>query len=100
METATPKADADLCREAVDKVIALCDNNQSELARRCGVKQPHVWKWIKAGRIPAERVPSVVRAVAGAVAAHELRPDLPELFPAPAPGVDVFDPKPQPAKAA
>lgn len=83
METSTPKADADLCREAVDKVITLCNNNQSELARRCGVKQPHVWKWIKAGRIPAERVPAVSRAVGGQVLPHQIRPDLPDLFPVP-----------------
>ncbi|TBW37530.1 helix-turn-helix domain-containing protein [Azotobacter chroococcum] len=70
-------------REALEKALKHCGNNQSELARRCGVRQPHVWKWIKAGRVPAERVPAVVRATDGIVQAHELRPDLPELFPVP-----------------
>lgn len=74
------KTDVDLCREALSKAIRACGNNQSELARRCGVKQPHVWKWIKAGRVPTERVHAVVRATEGKVQAHELRPDLPELF--------------------
>nr|WP_241494480.1 YdaS family helix-turn-helix protein [Pseudomonas fuscovaginae] len=60
-----------------------CGNNQSELARRCGVKQPHVWKWLKAGRVPTERVLAVSRATAGAVRPHELRPDLPDIFPVP-----------------
>ncbi|EPH1210959.1 transcriptional regulator [Pseudomonas aeruginosa] len=79
------QSDADQCRQALEKVLALCDGNQSELARRCGVKQPHVWKWLRAGRVPVERVPSVVAAVDGLVRAHELRPDLPQLFPHPAP---------------
>ena len=35
--------------EALLKALKVCGDNQSELARRCGVKQPHVWKWIKAG---------------------------------------------------
>ena len=70
--------------EALARALTLCGDNQSELARRCGVKQPHVWKWLRSGRVPAERVPAVVRAVDGKVKAHELRPDLPELFPAPA----------------
>ncbi|MFU2604352.1 transcriptional regulator [Pseudomonas aeruginosa] len=80
--TAT-KSDATQCREALEAVLTLCKGNQSELARRCGVKQPHVWKWLKAGRVPAERVPAVVSAVDGAVEAWELRPDLPQLFPRP-----------------
>lgn len=75
--------DADMCRVALEKVITICGNNQSELARRCNVKQPHVWKWIKAGRVPTERVHSVARASGGKVLPHELRPDLPDLFPAP-----------------
>ncbi|MDH0097482.1 helix-turn-helix domain-containing protein [Pseudomonas sp. GD04158] len=78
--------DADLCREALNKVMGLCGNSQSELARRVGgtVKQPHVWKWLKSGRVPPERVPAVCRAVDYKVLPHELRPDLPELFPVPA----------------
>lgn len=69
--------------EALLKALKVCGDNQSELARRCGVKQPHVWKWIKAGRVPTERVHSVSRASGGKVQPHELRPDLPEIFPAP-----------------
>ncbi len=77
------RSDADQCRQALAKVLSLCNDNQSELARRCGVKQPHVWKWLRAGRVPAERVPAVVDAVGGQVQAWELRPDLPQLFPHP-----------------
>ncbi|MNZ82623.1 hypothetical protein D3C78_1013240 [compost metagenome] len=68
---------------ALRRVLAMCDGNQSELARRCGVKQPHVWKWLRSGRVPAERVPAVVAAVNGQVQPWELRPDLPQLFPNP-----------------
>ncbi len=68
---------------ALMRVLEVCGNNQSELARRCNVKQPHVWKWLKTGRVPTERVHSVARASEGKVLPHELRPDLPDLFPAP-----------------
>ncbi|MFK7702894.1 transcriptional regulator [Pseudomonas caspiana] len=74
---------ASQCQEALGRAVKACGDNQSELARRCGVKQPHVWKWLKAGRVPTERVHSVVRATDGLVQAHELRPDLPEIFPVP-----------------
>ncbi|RTY77201.1 transcriptional regulator [Pseudomonas veronii] len=77
------QTEVDLCREALQRVVEACGNNQSELARRCGVKQSHVWKWLKAGRVPTERVHSVARASEGKVLPHELRPDLPDLFPLP-----------------
>ena len=68
---------------ALLQVLEVCGNNQSELARRCSVKQPHVWKWLKAGRVPTERVHAVSRASGGKVQPYELRPDLPDIFPAP-----------------
>jgi len=68
---------------ALLRALEACDGNQSELARRCGVKQPHVWKWLKSGRVPTERVHAVARASGGKVMPHELRPDLPDLFPVP-----------------
>jgi len=68
---------------ALLRVLEACGGNQSELARRCNVKQPHVWKWLKSGRVPTERVHSVARASGGKVKPHELRPDLPDLFPIP-----------------
>lgn len=55
----------------------------SELAKRVGVTPQNIFNWRKRG-VPVERVPAVVRAIDGAVQAHELRPDLPDLFPPPA----------------
>ncbi len=75
------QSDHEAGSRALLRVLEACDGNQSELARRCNVKQPHVWKWLKAGRVPTERVHSVARASGGKVMPHELRPDLPDLFP-------------------
>ncbi|AYF88639.1 transcriptional regulator [Pseudomonas sp. DY-1] len=84
METTGPST------PALVRILEICNNNQSELARRCGgtVKQAHVWKWIRSGRVPVERVPAVSRAVGGAVLPHEIRPDLPEIFPIPGSGTE------------
>lgn len=50
---------------------------QSALARLCGVKQGHVWHWLRqAKRVPAERVIPIEMATKGAVTRHDLRPDL------------------------
>ncbi|MCO7516440.1 helix-turn-helix domain-containing protein [Pseudomonas guariconensis] len=80
--TATAEGDSTQLK-ALLRALEACGNNQSELARRCGVKQPHVWKWVKAGRVPTERVLAVSRATGGAVKPHELRQDLPDIFPPP-----------------
>jgi DNA-binding transcriptional regulator YdaS (Cro superfamily) len=50
--------------------------SQSELARRIGVTQAHIWQWLHRGkrRIPAEYVLKVEKATG--IPRHELRPDL------------------------
>jgi DNA-binding transcriptional regulator YdaS (Cro superfamily) len=60
-----------LVKKAVD--IA---GSQAELARRCGVKQAHVWKWLRMKEIPAERAIEIETATNGAITRSELRPDL------------------------
>ncbi|MEH4988143.1 helix-turn-helix domain-containing protein [Enterobacter asburiae] len=57
---------------------------QAALARACGVSQPAVYRWLNGNRVKADYVMSIVRATGGAVAAYEIRPDLPDLFPHPA----------------
>lgn len=66
---------------ALDKAISAA-GSATELAKRLDVTPQNIFNWRKRG-VPAERVPDVVDAAGGAVLAHELRPDLPRLFPAP-----------------
>ena len=48
---------------------------QNALARTIGVKQGHIWYWLKS-RVPAERVESIVDATGGTVTKEQLRPDI------------------------
>ncbi|WP_420997613.1 transcriptional regulator [Cupriavidus sp. 30B13] len=50
--------------------------SQSELARRIGVRQMHVWNWLNRskGKVPGEYVLPIERATG--VSRHDLRPDL------------------------
>ncbi|MBZ4194177.1 MAG: helix-turn-helix domain-containing protein [Candidatus Contendobacter sp.] len=43
-------------------------------SRHPNVKQQHVWKWLRAGRVPAEYVLAVEAATG--ISRHELRPDI------------------------
>lgn len=72
---------APVSMKALDKAILLA-GTPTELAKRLNVKPQNIFNWRKRG-VPAERVPDVVDAVDGKVFAHELRPDLPRLFPVP-----------------
>jgi len=58
---------------AIESAVAIA-GSQSELARRIGVRQGYVWKWLRSGRIPAERVIAVEAATG--ISRHELRPDI------------------------
>ena len=59
-------------RRAVDIV-----GTQTALAKACGVKQQHVWKWLhRCPRVPAEHVLAIEKATNGAVSRHDLRPDI------------------------
>ena len=62
----------------VRKAIELCENSQSELARRCGgkVRQGHVWKWLHAEKLTAEASIQIETATDGAVTRYDLRPDV------------------------
>lgn len=59
------------------RAIELCDNSQSELARRCGgkVRQGHVWKWLHMDQLTADACLNIERATDGRVSRHEMRPE-------------------------
>lgn len=40
------------------------------------VKQQHVWKWVRAGRVPAEYVRAIEAATGWRVTRYQLRPDV------------------------
>ena len=61
---------------ALHRAIAVVGGTQTALARALGLSQAHVWNWLRAGRVPAERVLPIYRATGGAVSPHELRPDI------------------------
>ncbi|HDY3609434.1 TPA: helix-turn-helix domain-containing protein [Klebsiella michiganensis] len=59
--------------------------SQMALAKLCGVSQATVWKWRHGKKVKAEHVLKIVAASGGQVSAYQIRPDLPDLFPAPGP---------------
>ncbi|WP_273761564.1 transcriptional regulator [Aeromonas hydrophila] len=55
---------------------------QKKLAEACGVSQAAVQKWLHGkSKVAPENVLPLVKATNGAVRAHQIRPDLPHLFP-------------------
>lgn len=62
--------------DALEKAIRVV-GGQTELAKRLGKRQGHVWAWLNRDKkVPAEMVLPIERATAGEVTRHELRPDL------------------------
>lgn len=73
--------------EALAKVITLCGDSQSELARRIDKSQATVTAWVnRYGRVGPEYVLNVSEAVQWMVTPHQLRPDL---YPHPDDGLPV-----------
>ncbi|WP_410478835.1 transcriptional regulator [Pseudomonas sp. zfem005] len=66
---------------ALEKAISAVGGGRA-LAQALGISPMAISQWKRRG-VPVERVPAVVRACNGLVRAHELRPDQPDLFPAP-----------------
>jgi DNA-binding transcriptional regulator YdaS (Cro superfamily) len=60
---------------ALQRAVAIT-GSQSELARRIGVRQGYVWKWLRSKKVPAERCAAIERATGGAVTREQLRPDI------------------------
>jgi DNA-binding transcriptional regulator YdaS (Cro superfamily) len=59
----------------VQKAVEVA-GSQTALAKLIGVRQQHVWKWLRMERIPAERAIEIEQATKGRVTRHELRPDI------------------------
>ncbi|NIG12971.1 helix-turn-helix domain-containing protein [Pantoea sp. Al-1710] len=58
--------------------------SQKKLADACGVTQGAVWKWLHGqNEISPQYVYAISRATDGHFKPHQIRPDLPELFPQP-----------------
>ncbi|KDN11123.1 MAG: helix-turn-helix domain-containing protein [Gilliamella sp.] len=67
--------------KAIEKAI-LITGSQKKLADACGKTQTSVWKWLHGlSDVSPEHVHLIVKATNGEVAACDIRPDLPELFP-------------------
>lgn len=67
---------------ALEKAIGCAGGSPTAFARAIGVTPQRLFNWMRRG-VPVEQVPLIVKACGGALSAHELRPDLPEVFPAP-----------------
>lgn len=66
--------------EAIQRAVEIV-GSQKRLAEACGVSQPAVHKWLNGGLVSPEKVIAIVNATNGVVKAHQIRPDLPHLFP-------------------
>ena len=66
-------------QQAVDQA-----GSQAALARACGVSSVAVIRWLNGRRVKADYVMAIVKASNGSVQPHQIRPDLPDLFPHPA----------------
>lgn len=62
---------------AITQAVELL-GSQVALARAIGgsVKQQHVWKWLRSGKVPGDRVIDVARATGWKITPHQFRPDI------------------------
>lgn len=63
----------------VQKLIDIV-GSQSELARRCHVKQQSVFKWLQKGVVPYKSVTAAVKACCGKMTPEELCPSASEII--------------------
>jgi len=68
-----------IVKAAIDTV-----GTQQLLAKACGVSQALVYFWLyNKRRVAPQHVIALSRATNGTFSPHQIRPDLPELFPQP-----------------
>ena len=58
---------------AIQKAVKVI-GGQQQLAEECGVRYQAVQKWLRRGKVPAERVIAIEAATG--VSRHDLRPDI------------------------
>jgi len=69
--------------QVIKTAIAIV-GTQKGLAQACGVSQAAVQKWLhNKAKVAPENVASLVQATNGKIKPHQIRPDLPNLFPHP-----------------
>lgn len=69
----------------IAKAVSLA-GSQSALALLIGVTQGAVWKWVhNKKKVSPVHAVAISKALNGQVLPHELRPDLPTVFPVPEP---------------
>lgn len=56
--------------------------NPSQLAHECQISPQRLFNWRRRG-VPVAQVRLLSKALSGALLPHQLRPDLPEVFPVP-----------------
>lgn len=67
--------------EAIKTAIGIV-GSQKKLGEACGLSQQAVYKWLHGkAKVSPEYVEHIVDATGGVVKAHQIRPDLPKLFP-------------------
>ncbi len=77
--------DNDVFKSPMDKAVYIA-GGQSALASLIGVTQGAVWKWVHSKKkVSPVHAVAISQALNGRVLPHELRPDLPTVFPAPDP---------------
>lgn len=71
--------------EIFDNVVAAAakaGKSPSQIASECSVSPQRLFNWRRRG-VPALQVNALSKALGGALMPHEIRPDLPGLFPVP-----------------
>lgn len=70
--------------ERIVEEAAKAGKTPSQLAQECGVSPQRLFNWRRRG-VPPLQVKQLSSALGMALLPHEIRPDLPALFPAPDP---------------
>lgn len=77
--------DVEIFKSPMAKAVYIA-GSQSALALLIGVTQGAVWKWVhNKKKVSPVHAVAISKALDGRVLPHELRPDLPTVFPAPDP---------------